>query len=72
MTIPKANEETEKTLVNQPADESHEHHTTWPAPPLSPISSNPPPELSGLPTLRAPAMPVDLLDVQLLEDDSSE
>lgn len=72
MTIPQTNEEDDKTLVNQPAPEPPEDHTTWPAPPLSPVSSNPPPEISGLPALRAPALPTDLLVAQLLEDDSSE
>jgi len=72
MTIPKANEENDKTLVSQPMPDLPEDHSTWPVPPLSPVSSNPPPEISGLPALRAPALPADLLIEQPPEDDSSE
>ncbi len=58
----------EITLVNQPAPEPPEdHHSTWPSPPLSPISSNPPPA-EQLPALRAPRAPRGLLDLQLEED----
>ena len=65
------NEEDDKTLVNQPAPEPPEDHPTWPVPPLSPISSNPPPEMVVPPeALRAPALPKVALDTQ--EDDSSE
>lgn len=72
MTIPNP-EECEKTLVDQLPPE-REDHSTWPAPPLSPISSNPPPELVDLPAaLRAPALPYGLVEAQLQkEDDSSE
>lgn len=66
-------EEDEKTLVSQTLSVQPEDHSTWPAPPLSPISSNPPPEMVVPPeALRAPALPAGLFDAQLQEDDSSE
>ncbi len=70
MTIPNL-EESEKTLVDQLPPE-REDHSTWPAPPLSPISSNPPPELVELPAMRALALPYELAEAQLQQDDSSE
>lgn len=64
-------EEDEKTLVNQPAP-MREDHSTWPSPPLSPISSTPPPSLVALPALRAPALPRNLLGEAQQQDESSE
>lgn len=60
----------EKTLVCQFPPEP-EDHPTWPAPPLSPISSTPPPDLAASPALQAPALPT-IVDELLQEDDSSE
>lgn len=69
MTTPNT-EDNEKTLVNQLPPE-REDHTTWPAPPLSPISSTPPPDPVAMPALRAPALPQDLGEA-LPKDDPSE
>lgn len=64
-------EQEEKTLVDQQPPAVPEDHTTWPMPPLSPTSSNPPPNLVAPLVPRAPAVPADLVDTQL-KDDSSE
>lgn len=61
----------EKTLVDQQQPEVPEDHTTWPSPPLSPVSSNPPPELVVPLVPRAPALPTGLVVTQP-KDDSSE
>lgn len=63
--------EEEPTLVDQQVPDATEWHTTWPAPPLSPISSNPPPNLVVPLVPRAPALPADLVSAQF-KDDSSE
>ena len=62
----------EPTLVDQPPPEVPEGHTTWPAPPLSPTSSHPPPPELVVPLVpRAPIVPADLVDTQS-KDYSSE
>ncbi len=62
-------EENEQTLIDTLPPMDLEGPTTWPSPPPSPISSNPPPSLAALPALRAPALP---RGVQLNEDEPAE
>lgn len=66
-------EENETTMVDTLPPVDLEGHTTWPTPPLSPISSTPPsPALVALPALRAPALPSWLMGVQHNEDEPIE
>ncbi len=59
-------DEDEKTLVTQLEPDAH---STWPAPPLSPVSTNPPASHAALTNPSIPRSPLQQALVALAEDE---